>query len=453
MRSIRNKLTLIILLMAISLSLGSTFFGYQYYKMSMEDHYINLGTGLAKTVASFVDGDKIDYYLETRIIDEEYERTLALMSEFKEANNIEYIYVVKPTEKGTYYIYDVDTSEERCELGYFEYWYDDFMDFSKNFIAGEPIEPIISNESFGWLLSVYEPIYGNDGSVCGYVGADLNMDGVVHDRGQYLSLLVLITISITLVFVIIYLFFIRKTLIKPINSMVKAADNFLVDNTTSKPESSAIQSTSLAVLDINTRDELEQLANALKSMETKINEYIINLDLATRKAEGDVLTNLYNRGAFEQRVQYFLNSLNSNSKKIHAFFMIDLDNFKNVNDTFGHISGDLVLKDCANALTENFRDSDYVARIGGDEFAILCTNLEDIEKISKKAQKICDSWKKISVENNGIDFISASVGVSIAPKDGITYSDLYMKADKALYNAKLNGRDQFIIYDNTMNIH
>lgn len=178
-KSLSAKLTILILFMAATLSATTILAAYEYYKDSMDNHFITLGQNLTKTIASIVDGEKINYYLKTGETDEEYDATLEFMRLFQQSNNIEYMYVVKPVEEGTYYVYDTDESEERCELGYFEFWYDDFTESSISFIAGGEIEPVISNESFGWLLSVYAPIYSESGTVYGYVGADILMDSVM----------------------------------------------------------------------------------------------------------------------------------------------------------------------------------------------------------------------------------------------------------------------------------
>lgn len=450
MVSLSTKLTVMIVLMALTIGSATTIFGYQIYKRSMEERYVSLGQNLAKTAARFIDGDSIDVYVDTLKTDANYDHTLALMRALKQDNDIAYLYVVKPTEKGAYYIYDTDESEERLKLGDFEEWYDSFIETSKLFLRGEEdIAPVISNESFGWLLSVYEPIHDKSGRVAGYVGADFSMDKVVKDREDFLIALMTITAGITALFSIFYLYVVKKIVVHPINKMAKAADSFLIENL--KGGDSLKGKCSFSKLNIKTNDELETLADAMKSMNWKMNEYIHNLDVATKKSEIDVLTKLFNRDSFEQRINGFLATENADGQ-LHAFMMIDVDYFKQVNDAHGHIAGDNVLVQCAVALKNTFRNVDDAARLGGDEFAVFCKGISDVETILSKVDNLREAWRSIGVGNSAEARISASIGVALAPKDGMSYQELYKKADLALYEAKRQGRDCCIVYDERLDV-
>jgi len=446
--SLRKKLTLLIILLSGTLGCSVILFGYQTYKNSIKDHYILLGTNLARTVSTLINGDKLEYYLETLSTDQEYDETLALMRILQTENEIMYLYVVKPVKEGTYYIYDTDESEDRCELGYFEEWYSgDFENTSQRFLAGEEIAPLISKESFGWLLSVYAPIHGSNGGVVGYVGADFDMSSVVRDRQQFLFLLILITTVITVLFGVAYYYIISKIIISPINKMVKAVDaSFVGQQPADSNQHNSISE--FAKLDINFNDEIGTLASAMQHMEQKMNEYIQNLDVVTRKAETDDLTGLYNREAFQMRVSSYLQRMEGDSQR-HAFIMIDVDRFKKINDTYGHVIGDEVLEACADALRKVFRSSDEVVRMGGDEFAVFCKCVGDIQQVEEKAKGLCAAWRQIRISGLENCRMSVSVGISIAPCDGTTYQELYQKADAALYEAKSRGRDQYVIFGRT----
>jgi diguanylate cyclase (GGDEF)-like protein len=177
-------------------------------------------------------------------------------------------------------------------------------------------------------------------------------------------------------------------------------------------------------------------------MVQKIHDYIISLKLATFKAETDALTTLFNRVAFEQRVNAILR-LRPDKDQINAFLMIDVDYFKNVNDQYGHGAGDKVLLECSQALLKVTREADVVARLGGDEFAIFCRNISSVTKAEDKARQIRREWLKI-IPTGGEKGITASIGISFAPQDGLNYQELFTKADEALYKAKAAGRDGFV---------
>ena len=151
-----------------------------------------------------------------------------------------------------------------------------------------------------------------------------------------------------------------------------------------------------------------------------------------RKAENDALTGLLNRASFEQ-MKTRLRDLS----QPFALLLIDVDVFKSINDTYGHEMGDKALIRVANLLKENFRSTDHVFRIGGDEFAVVVTpiQVENQNIISEKIDNI-----NHALQNPTGDFPRYSLSVGIAfSSDGYT-DELFRQADKALYHTKENGR-------------
>ncbi len=131
--------------------------------------------------------------------------------------------------------------------------------------------------------------------------------------------------------------------------------------------------------------------------------------------------------------------------------MVDLDNFKNVNDTLGHIYGDKAIADTAGALTEIFHSNAFIGRLGGDEFAVCAVydafDEESLmEFIIKNAEKVCEANRREYSDGANTVRISSSVGISIGPKDGRDFELLYKKADEALYNSKKTGKNKFTVY-------
>lgn len=162
----------------------------------------------------------------------------------------------------------------------------------------------------------------------------------------------------------------------------------------------------------------------------KINAF--NKALLRQKAEQDPLTGLINRGAFEQLIR-----TKEDISSPVALLLIDVDNFKNINDTFGHEVGDFILKKLAGLLTSTFRSSDYPARIGGDEFAVLMDNItwENRDAIREKISLINDTLQN---PEDALPPISISVGVAFS--DAGYRDSLYKNADSALYLTKKLGR-------------
>jgi diguanylate cyclase (GGDEF)-like protein len=126
---------------------------------------------------------------------------------------------------------------------------------------------------------------------------------------------------------------------------------------------------------------------------------------------------------------------------------IDLDEFKELNDTLGHDAGDVMLKTIAQRFINCARKSDTVSRRGGDEFTILMPRIKNIEDAIKLAERILDSNKNaISIKDKMV-FPKTSIGISIYPRDGDSIETLINNADKAMYNAKESGKNQYSFYN------
>jgi diguanylate cyclase (GGDEF)-like protein len=449
-RSVGRRLTVLIILMIVIISSVMMIIGYARFSQSTEDYYYRMGETTAGIIALSVDADSLDKYLDTLTTDEEYDETMQVLREARAECGAQALYVFRPSDKGVTYVYDTDPSDMWCELGYFDPYeyiseegtverlYTEAT--AEQFMRGGSVDPVMGIlTQYGWTITVNEPLYGSDGTLKGYVGIDFDVNDVMNERTTYLWQLALIVLSLTVLFAVLYLLIIRRTIINPINSMAKAADSFLVSNQGS--DESIVESDILS-LDIKTKDEMESLAEALKSMVRKIDEHLANLKIATIKSETDALTGLLNRAGFEQRVSTLLR-LSSEKSQINAFMVIDVDYFKAVNDSSGHSAGDEVLAECAKALRRVMRESDVVGRFGGDEFAVYCTSIGSTEMAKTKAQQIRDEWLKI-IPPESEKGVTASIGISFSPKDGQEYQELFDRADEALYQAKEAGRDNFV---------
>jgi len=160
-------------------------------------------------------------------------------------------------------------------------------------------------------------------------------------------------------------------------------------------------------------------------------------------AERDMLTGLFDKVSGTNQIENKLMISTDNSQ--HAFFIADIDYFKDVNDNLGHAVGDIVLKDVAKILSELFRDADIVCRFGGDEFVIFAADIKDTDFVAKKAEEICNALRKSYKEGDVTQGISASIGASIYPIHGTTYGDLFKFADKAMYVTKQGGGNGYTI--------
>lgn len=159
----------------------------------------------------------------------------------------------------------------------------------------------------------------------------------------------------------------------------------------------------------------------------------------------DPLTSLANRNKLEQFISHILASARRHQQGF-ALLFLDLDRFKNINDTLGHESGDVLLQIIAERLLSSVRSTDMVARLAGDEFVLLITDVKKTESVALIAQKILESVMKVVVVKGQEIYITTSIGISLYPYDGQNMQTLMKNADLALYRSKEHGRNNYQFY-------
>lgn len=164
----------------------------------------------------------------------------------------------------------------------------------------------------------------------------------------------------------------------------------------------------------------------------------------------DALTGLPNRPLFIDRLIVSLAQATRTNQRVAVFFL-DLDRFKDINDSLGHSTGDQLLKEVAERVRGCVREGDSVARMGGDEFTLLIPHLDSIDDAAKIAQKIIETLKIPFSINERELFVTTSIGISIFPNDGTDPETLIRNADTAMYRAKDQGRDNYQLYAPAMN--
>ncbi len=169
-------------------------------------------------------------------------------------------------------------------------------------------------------------------------------------------------------------------------------------------------------------------------------------------AHFDSLTGLPNRALFHQRLNHALSLAERPGNSLEILFL-DLDRFKNINDTLGHAVGDIVLKETAQRLQSILRESDTVARLGGDEFVVLVENADEWHSGGAIAQKIMTAMEPPFLRDKTPLNISTSIGISRFPTDGTDAETLLKKADIAMYRAKETGRSAYRYFSTEMNEH
>jgi diguanylate cyclase len=215
----------------------------------------------------------------------------------------------------------------------------------------------------------------------------------------------------------------------PLNAMVSAINRFSKEHV-------------ISTLPLTRNDELGLLSRSFHDMQTQIMAHLSELN-ENRKAldhlaRHDTLTGLPNRRMFFDRLEHAIASSRRSGKHLAVLF-VDLDRFKEVNDTLGHAVGDKVLINVAILLKSSVREVDTVARLGGDEFVILIDMIDDPQHVTTILQKLHNLFQR-PIQIDGRDmFVYASIGAGIFPRDGKDADELMQNADQAMYNSKKDG--------------
>ncbi|GHU07803.1 hypothetical protein FACS1894151_02700 [Spirochaetia bacterium] len=299
--SLSFRLTVLIILMTWGTSAVVTLTGYLIYRNDMEKKYISLGRNLTAMVADLLDGETAETYLKTLSPDEAYNDFRDLMQVILFHNDITYLYTVHFEEDGSRYVFDV--GEDHYPLGYVDPWNAGFPDAEKlQFFEGRDIPPEIYDSNIGRrVLTVHTPLRYRDGSIAKgfYVAADFSMEDLLRERYNYAVLPIILSVIVCAIFAFTHWSIVHRTVIIPINRMVKAVREFLIDDEIADDEiadeiddkdtgsgnKNGNKDSSLAILSVQTGDELQILAESLKDMEKKIEDYIGNLNEARKQAE------------------------------------------------------------------------------------------------------------------------------------------------------------------------
>lgn len=199
----------------------------------------------------------------------------------------------------------------------------------------------------------------------------------------------------------------------------------------------------------NLENAYEEVSAAQKELSTKYEELKRSEEKNRKMAFTDYLTELPNRNAFTETLDKLLGKMEKDENA--AIMYIDLDNFKNINDSLGHSYGDELLIDVSHRLMEAVNENDYLARFGGDEFIILSKKVEDLGLYEEKIKKIQKVFSYPFVLALKEFFITISIGITFIPKDGKTTQSLIKNVDSAMYMAKGMGKNTYYYFEESIN--
>lgn len=351
--SLKFKSIVAMMLFAALLSFTAILISYSIYSNTMDEHYKANAMNIAKTAASQMDGDKIGDYITRlealdkkdadykehiqKIKDDEYYHMLNVLFDIKENNDILYLYVETVSVEKVVYILDADEEGSACELG------DTYPPAENSRIYFDTLEAgipafITNTEKFGWLCTAGAPIFDSNGKVVALAFADVSMDEVMSDRYHFLLLICIVLIIAAAVATAIVIALIRRYVVSPINALSEAAARYASGKDNNSME--IAKESSFTGLNIHTGDEIQNLSEAIKTMEKDINHYIENLTrVMTEKerigAELNVATQIQASmlpcifPAFPEREEFDIYATMQPAKEVggdfYDFFLIDSD--------------------------------------------------------------------------------------------------------------------------------
>lgn len=174
----------------------------------------------------------------------------------------------------------------------------------------------------------------------------------------------------------------------------------------------------------------------------KLNDFIFQKAIKTER-DTDGLTGLLNKSSMMREIRKSM----TNDPENGILVMLDVDDFKRINDSYGHVVGDFVISGIARCLNSSFRNSDIIGRFGGDEFVVFMPFTHDVVIAQSRVKKVLSLMAETIELPNENDKVTGSFGIAVCSEFGDTYDDLFRKADYALYRAKSGGKNQFSVYE------
>ncbi len=255
--SLRAKIVFFVAAAMIVIAGAITALSFFHYRSAALEEQVEQAQGVVKVAAAAIDPERVDEFIEQGESAEGYDAVDRRFYDLANSSeNIQYVYAYQIREDGCHVVFDADTPEtEGSAPGEVIEFDEAFRAYLPALLAGEPIEPIVSNEKYGWLLTVYEPVYDSAGKCRCYVGTDVDMSGISTDGYRFLARVVSLFFGFLLLILATTLWLAEYHIVLPINTMSLAAGRFAYDSGTAREETVE----SIRALDIRTGDEIEHL--------------------------------------------------------------------------------------------------------------------------------------------------------------------------------------------------
>ena len=274
-RSLRVKIQGLVAFAILFVAGASITISLALYRQASIREHTDLGRGVAKLVASVIDGDRVEEYIRDGFSAPGYDRTRKELESIREASHdILFIYVYRIQEDGCHVVFDLDTEDTPAGLpGEIVEFDEAFSPYLPSLLKGDTIEPVVSDETFGWLLTAYEPVRNSQGITTAYACVDISMMEVVAQMVSFLAKVVSLFLGFFLMIIAIGMWIAEYNLILPINSMAIAANRFAYNSEAAREDS--VQK--FRDLEISTGDEIENLYDSFSMTIEETVQYIADI--------------------------------------------------------------------------------------------------------------------------------------------------------------------------------
>ena len=441
-RSLRTKMIFNLLAITLLVAISISAISYTIYQENAVEDRKRIADGIASMIVSEINPNRVDEFLELGHKAQGYNDVERNLYRIRASNSdIKFIYVYKIMPDGCHVVFDLDTASfDGSEPGSIQEFDESFEPRLPDLLAGRPIEPIITDDTFGYLLTIYKPVYNSVGKCVCYAGIDFSMDEIISYGVTFIAKVVALFAGALIFIFVLGLTFIENNIILPVNTMAFCARNFAYNSEEAREQNiERIKS-----LNIKTNDEIENLYSAfLKTTEDSMH-YFNNLRKAKIEvavmeelAHKDALTGIKNKTAYSETVSKLDEKIPAGDANF-CIIMIDVNYLKRVNDTYGHERGNEYLINACKLACEIFGEEN-VYRIGGDEFVVILDG-EKISTCEVNVARLRAIIEKFRADNSlePWEKVSAAVGVAHY-RAGVDKSadEVFKRADKEMYANKL----------------
>lgn len=264
--SLRTKIAMILVLSSLAIAISLTFVAYKLFTDDTFDQNVKVAKTTASLAAAAIDPEKVDQYIKEGEDAPGYNDTEHLLYNIWDSSpDIEYIYVYQIQKDGCHVVFDLDTPDmEGGAPGDIVPFDESFSDVLPSLLAGDPIDPRVTNDTYGWLLTVYQPVYDSMGQCVCYAAADIAVRGIVAYERRFLAKMILIFLGFFFLVFSISLYLAKYQIVLPVNSMAFCASVFDTDDSDGRSVDAGLKR--IKGLQINTGEEIENLYQALCRM-------------------------------------------------------------------------------------------------------------------------------------------------------------------------------------------